>query len=392
MQLLERYLAPTIGEDLVRKMVFIGGPRQVGKTTLAKMIGEDYERPAYLNWDRRSHRLAMLRGQWSPQSDLLVFDELHKYPRWKSLIKGFWDTREPHQRFLVTGSSRLNVFRRGGDSLQGRYHYHRLHPFTLAELEGGIPGREFAAEPPALAIGQTGGQLDALMRFGGFPEPLLAQRERTLRRWQRERFDRVFREDIRELEAVRSLAQVELLGQMLEPRVARTLAVSSFAEDLDVSPKTVKSWLELLCRNYYTLRIPPYHRRLDRALKKESKYYLWDWSEVRDEGRRFENLVAVHLLKFCHYHEDAFGIPAELYYIRDREKREVDFLVVWDGTPWLAVECKLQAPRRATHLRYFADKLNVAQRYVVTLQGDDYLERTSGVRFVPASRFLMALI
>jgi predicted AAA+ superfamily ATPase len=229
------------------------------------------------------------------------------------------------------------------------------------------------------------------MRFGGFPEPLLARSERTLRRWQRERFDRVFREDIRELEAVRSLSQVELLGQMLEPRVARTLSVSSLAEDLEASPKTVKNWLELLCRNYFIFRVPPFHRRLDRALKKESKYYLWDWSEVRDEGRRFENLVAVHLLKFCHYHEDAFGVRAELYYIRDREKREVDFLVVWDGTPWMAVECKVQTPKRATHLRYYAGKLHVPQRFLVTLRGEDYLERASGIRFIPAARFLMAL-
>jgi hypothetical protein len=228
--------------------------------------------------------------------------------------------------------------------------------------------------------------------MGGFPEPFLAGRERTLRRWQRERFERVFREDIRDLEAVRSLAQVELLGAMLPERVGSPLSIKALSEDLEASPKTVKSWIELLRRNFYVFRVPPYHRSLSRALRKESKYYLWDWSEVRDEAARFENLVASHLLKLCHLLQDASGLSVELHYLRDREKREVDFLVTWEKEPWFIVECKSQARSVGHHLAYFGERLNVARRYLVTAADSlDYVDRKHRVRVIPAAKFLMAL-
>src|SRR5262245_15627027 len=297
-----RYVEKLVEDDLEKKMVFIGGPRQVGKTTLARTIASRAKAPTYLNWDDRRHRRAILDGNWKPETDFIIFDELHKYPRWKTLVKGVWDTREKDERIIVTGSSRLDTYRRGGDSLLGRYHYYRLHPFSLRELQAGkLPEPALSSDPPKLVFEGEGSQLEAMLRMGGFPEPFLAGNERTLRRWQRERFERVFREDIRDLEAVRSLAQIELLGQLLPERVGSRLSMLTLSEDIEVSPKTVKNWVELLSRNYYLFRVPPYHRRLARALKKEAKYYLWDWSEIRDEGARFENLVASHLLKFCHF-------------------------------------------------------------------------------------------
>lgn len=389
-----RCIQDEIREDLKQKMVFLGGPRQVGKTTLAQQIAEEVSVSAYLNWDSRSHRKAILNSQWSPDVQMLVFDELHKYRRWKTLIKGIWDTRPTGQRIMVTGSSRLDVYRRGGDSLQGRYHYHRLHPFTLREMsEPSRPRSEFSAEPPPLEFGQASSLLPHLLRFGGFPEPCLAGSERTLRRWQRQRFERVFREDIRDLETVRSLSDLELLGAMIPERVAAPLSFNSLATDLEVSPKTVKSWIELLCRNYYMFRVPPYHRRLQRALKKESKYYLWDWSEVANDGPRFENLVASHLLKFCHYYQDVFGSSLDLFYLRDLEKREVDFLLTWEKTPWVIIECKLSAGGSLTALRYFAERLAVKNRFVVVRAGGvDYLDRATGARTLSADRFLSALV
>lgn len=389
-----RYLESHIAEDLDQRMVFVGGPRQVGKTTLARLVGEDFKTTTYLNWDNRSHRRALLDGHWPPETDLLIFDEIHKYPRWKGLVKGLWDTRPSDQRIMVTGSSRLDIFRRGGDSLLGRYRYYRLHPFSLRELNAPSAAMSpFPTERPRLIFDQEGGDLDMLLTFGGFPEPCIAARQRTLKRWQKERFERVFREDIRETETVRALAQVELLGSLIPGRVGSPLSISNIAEDVEASPKTVKNWIELLARNYYLFRVPPYHRRLERALKKEGKYYLWDWSEAEKEGPRFENMVAAHLLKFCHYYEDSHGIDAALYYLRDLEKREVDFLVVWEGEPWFLVECKVGAPKGLGHLRYFADKLGIEQRYCVTASDQhDYLDRTTGVRVVPASKFLMALV
>lgn len=389
-----RYLEPAIREDVKEKMVFLGGPRQVGKTTLARSIASLYNPSTYLNWDSRLHRKAIMNAQWSPDTAMLVFDELHKYRRWKTLIKGVWDTRSPGQKIMVTGSSRLDIYRRGGDSLQGRYHYYRLHPFSLREISAPA-GAElaFSNQPPALDFSRPGSELAHLLKFGGFPEPCLAGSERALKRWQRQRFERVFREDIRDLEPLRSLADVELLGAMLPERVAAPLSFNSLATDLEVSPKTVKAWVELLCRNYYIFRVPPYHRRLQRALKKESKYYLWDWSEVPGEGPRFENLVAAHLLKFCHHFQDVFGLNVELFYLRDLEKREVDFLLTWEKNPWLVVECKLTAGGSLTALNYFADRLGVKQRYLVVCEeGVDHVDKASGVRALSANRFLGALV
>jgi hypothetical protein len=325
---------------------------------------------------------------------MLVFDELHKYRRWKTLIKGIWDTRASGQKIMVTGSSRLDIYRRGGDSLQGRYHYYRLHPFTLREMSAPVgTSLSFPRQPPELEFGPPGAELAHLLKFGGFPEPCLAGSERTLKRWQRQRFERVFREDIRDVEPLRSLAEVELLGAMLPERVASPLSFNSLAVDLEASPKTVKAWVELLCRNYYIFRVPPYHRRLQRALKKESKYYLWDWSEAPGEGARFENLVASHLLKFCHHFQDVFGLAVDLFYLRDLEKREADFLLTWEKSPWLIVECKLTAGGSLTALNYFAERLKIKQRFlVVREEGVDHIDRTSGVRALSASRFLTALV
>ena len=390
----KRYLETAIHEDLAQKMVFLAGPRQIGKTTLAKMIGGRYRQPVYLNWDNRVHRKAILQQQWLPEADLLILDELHKHARWKNLIKGIWDTRQHQEHILVTGSSRLDIFRKGGDSLLGRYHHYRLHPFSLTEMTSTrLPVS--TDKPPTLEFADAGREaMDLLFRFGGFPEPLFAASERVLRRWHRERFERVLREDIRETENVRSLSLVEQLGSMLPERVAAPLSLRSLSEDLEVSPKAVAAWMELLARNYYVFRVPPWHRRLARALKKESKYYLWDWSETPTEGARFENMVASHLLKWCHFQQDVSGFDVELYYVRDLEKREVDFLIVWEKQPWLLVECKLGGNYQLGHLNYFGERLGITtHRYMVSLTGtDDYVDKATGIRVIPAARFLTAFV
>jgi predicted AAA+ superfamily ATPase len=187
------------------------------------------------------------------------------------------------------------------------------------------------------------------------------------------------------------LSQVELLGALLPKRVASPLSLASLSEDVQTSPKTVINWMELLCRNYYCYKVMPWHQRLERALKKESKYYLWDWGEIVDEGARFENMVGSHLLKFCDFYHDVFGIKTKLWYLRDREGREVDFLVTWGDTPWFMVECKL-TPGPARPLNYFAERLGVEQKFLVTMdERHHYLDKKTGVHVIPASRFLMAV-
>ena len=387
----QRYLASYIEEDLQKKMVFLGGPRQVGKTALGLHLSEQFKDPLYLNWDSTPHRERILKSKWPVEIDFILLDEIHKYGSWKRWIKGIWDTRLNYEKIMVTGSSKLDVYRRGGDSLLGRYHYYHLHPFSLAEINRKSPAS--LESRPTLGFDQEAGKgLDLLFQFGGFPEPFLSGRQRTLRRWHRSRFERIFREDIRDLENIRSLSQLELLGRLLPSRVGAPLSYRSLLEDVETSPKTIKQWIDLLCQNYYLFKVPPYHQRLERALKKEAKYYLWDWSEVKDDGIRFENMVAAHLLKFCHFYQDTAGYSVELYYLRDLEKREVDFLVVWESQPWFMVECKLKAKEKQGSLVYFSQKLEVADRFVVTLADEEhYIQKSTGVHFIPASRFLMVL-
>jgi len=387
-----RYMTIPVREDLQRKMAFIGGPRQVGKTTLARFLSEEYSRNLYLNWDNSKHKIQIIKQQWPPDIQCLVFDEIHKFDKWKNHIKGIWDTRLNDEKICVTGSSRLDIYRRGGDSLLGRYHYFTLHPFSLKEYHDHRYSLEMPKKCHYLVFEERGDNLLELLKFGGFPEPLLDGNERTLLRWQNERFERIFREDIRDVEKVRSLSQIELLGVLLPKRVASPLSLASLSEDIQTSPKTIISWVEILCRNYYCFKVMPYHFRVERALKKASKYYLWDWSEIEDEGKRFENMIGSHLLKFCDFYHDVFGIKTKLWYLRDREGREVDFLVTWGETPWFMVECKLsKGPAKA--LNYFAKRLGVEQKFLVTLdESYHYQDKNTGVHLIPASKFLMALV
>lgn len=339
-----RYIAPYILQDLTKKMVFVGGPRQVGKTTLAQAIlSSNYPSGRYLNWDYDEDRQDILRKQWSADQKLLVFDELHKFPRWKNWIKGIYDVSHESHSFLITGSARLDVYRRGGDSLMGRYHYWRLHPFTLDEVPQGISQKE---------------AYQRLMTVGGFPEPFLDGDERAARRWRRERFDRVLREDIRDLEPVRNIQLLGMFLDILRNRVGGLITLSNLAGDIQISPKTAKSWLEVLEKMYLVFSVRPYTKSLPRAVLKPPKVYFFDNADViGDEGARFENLIATSLLKRLHYLEDRDGYRYELRYIRDKEGREVDFVIVKDGKIEELLEAKYSDETISRSLVYYAERL-----------------------------------
>jgi hypothetical protein len=339
-----RYIVSNILNDLSKKMVFIGGPRQVGKTTLAKAIlSSNYPSGRYLNWDYDEDRQDIMRKQWSADQKLLVFDELHKFPRWKTWIKGIYDVSHESHSFLVTGSARLDVYRRGGDSLMGRYHYWRLHPFTLDEVPPGISQKE---------------AYHRLMTVGGFPEPFLDGDERTARRWRRERFDRVLREDIRDLMPIRNIQLLGMFLDMLRHRVGGLVTLSNLAGDLQISPKTAKTWLEVLERMYLVFSVRPYTRSLPRAVLKPPKVYFFDNGDViGDEGARFENLIATSLLKRLHFLEDRDGYRYELRYIRDKEGREVDFVILKEGKIEELIEVKFSEDNISNSLSYYAERL-----------------------------------
>jgi predicted AAA+ superfamily ATPase len=386
-----RYLTQYILEDLHDKMVFVGGPRQVGKTTLAReFVAKHFRETGYYNWDSRKDRRKMMQSDWPGSAELIILDEIHKYKKWKSFVKGEYDTLKDKYRFMVTGSARLDIYRKGEDSMLGRYHYYRLHPFSLAELSGKSSVAAIFEEIPISRIPEKDAFV-SLDKFGGFPEPFIKQNMRTLRKWHQERHDRLFREDIRDIEPVRDIVNMQLLGDMLPERAGSLLSVNSLREDLEVSHRAVSSWLNILEAFYYCFRIYPFVGKNYRSLKKESKLYLWDWSEISDESARFENCIASHLLKLVYFLQDYEGYKAELNFLRNVDKKEVDFLVTIDKKPWFSVEAKLNDASVSRHLHYFKNKLNIPYSYqVVKKSGVDRL--INKIRVVSADAFLLGLI
>ena len=363
-----RYLEAQVRRDLRRKMVFLAGPRQVGKTTLAKrLLGR---KAGYLNWDVAEHREAILRGEF-PVSDLWVFDELHKYRAWRSLLKGLYDGRRASQRILVTGSARLDYYRHGGDSLQGRYHLLRLHPLSAGEL--GL---------------RTADELLDLLTLGGFPEPFFGGREQEARRWSREYRNLLVREEITSLERVSDLGRLEHLMIRLPDLVGSPLSLNALREDLQVSHATVANWIEILERLYAVFRVAPFGAPLIRAVKKEQKHYHLDWTLVPEGPQRFENLVGAHLLKWVHFLQDTEGRDVELRYFRDVDGREVDFVVVEGRRPTHLIECKWADAPIDRSLRYLKLRFAAAEAWQVAAVGTKDFVSPEGIRACPALQLL----
>lgn len=376
---MKRYLIESIRQDLAEKMVFLGGPRQVGKTTLALSLipGADESNPAYLSWDVPESQRLILKGGLPAEQRLIILDEVHKYKRWRNLVKGFYDRYKSRKEFLITGSARLDHYRRGGDSLQGRYHYYRLHPLSLYELN----------KKPQQS------DLDTLLRFGGFPEPFLKHNTRHWKRWQRERQSRVIQEDLISLEHVKEVSQLQLLANMLPDRVGSVLSIANLKQDLSVAFETADKWVEIFENLYYCFRIMPYGLPHLRAVKKERKLYLWDWSLCQDDAARFENLVASHLLKYCHLREDTEGDDMSLRFLRDSNGREIDFVVLNNGKPEFAVECKSGGRALSKNIAYFSQRTPIPRFYQVHLHGDgeDSEWADSKARIIPFLRFCETL-
>ncbi|NOX34513.1 MAG: ATP-binding protein [Deltaproteobacteria bacterium] len=375
MDIKQRYIKTHIANDLKDRMVFIGGPRQVGKTTLSLTFLKSpiESHPAYLNWDNVSIRSSLLKGELPPNEKQIVIDEIHKFARWRNLIKGFYDTNKSEISFIITGSARLDYYSKGGDSLQGRYHYYRLHPFSLTELNPNPDKKDF----------------ETLLKFGGFPEPLLKAEEKFWRRWQKERLQRVIYEDIRDLENIKEISLLELLAHELPNRVGSPLSVKNIKEMLQVAHETAERWLTIFERMYYCFRIPPYGSPKVRAVKKEQKLYLWDWSLLPDHGPRFENFIASHLLKYCNFIEDTEGFSMELRFLRDTDKREVDFVILKEGTPEFAVECKTGEKSISPAVFYFKERTSIPAFYQVHQGTKDY--KKNGVRVLPVETFCKEL-
>lgn len=370
--MLTRYLTSQIKQDLQKKMVFVGGPKQVGKTTLAKGFLTNHR--GYLNWDVPEQRERILKKELD-NVPLWVFDEIHKYRSWRNYLKGLYDAKPSSQQILVTGSGRLDFYRFSGDSLQGRYHYLRLHPLSFAELK--LKSQD---------------DLLNLLHLGGFPEPYFAASEIEAKRWSREYRTRLIHEDIVQLERVHDLGNIELLALRLPELVGTPLSINAIREDLQVSHKAIATWLQILERLYAIFRLPPFGAPKIRAVKKEQKHYHFDWTLVPDLSLRFENLVASALLKWVHFQQDTKGEENHLFYFRDVEGREIDFVITLEKKPILFIECKWNDSSISPGLKYMKERFPKASAWQISAIGKkDYLNET-GIHVCPATEFLATLI
>ena len=369
----KRYLTPQILADLDKKMVFVGGARQVGKTTLAKTLLEKNSK-GYLNWDIPYQREAILKREL-PQAPLWIFDEIHKYRSWRNFLKGLFDQFGKTQKILVTGSARLDLYRRGGDSLQGRYHYLRLHPLSAAELKM-----------------KSSKDLATLLELGGFPEPFFSSSQVEAKRWSLEYRTRLIQEDILSLEKIHDVGNLELLMIRLPELVGSPLSINAVREDLQVSHKTAAHWLDILERLYSIFRLSPFGAPKIRAVKKEQKHYHTDWTLIAQPSFRFENMVASHLLKWVQFKQDTEGSALELRYFRDVDGREVDFIVTENKKPIWAVECKLSDTEVDGSLKYFKTRFPSTQAWQVSAEGRKDIISGEGIRVCPAIEFLKNLV
>lgn len=387
----------------LRQMAFVSGPRQVGKTTASLEASQENPFHYYFNWDNDDHRALIIQGpkavaeaaQLSTVQQVLpviLFDEIHKYRYWKRFLKGFFDTYEKKCRIVVTGSARLDVYKRGGDSLMGRYFLYRLHPLSVREIiDPNLPQQEIQ-KPQRI----NPEDYEALLTFGGFPEPYLKRNKTFFNHWKRLRIDQLFREDLRDLSRVQEIGQMQLLADILQEEASHSLNYSALAAKIKVAAPTLQRWIELLKNLYFCFTLQPWSKNLSRSLIKEPKIYLWNWALIQDKGALLENFVASHLYKAVQFWTDRGFGEYGLYYLRDKDKREVDFLVTKDRSPWFLVECKASGQQGISKsLHYYQKALHVPHAFQLgfDLPYVDYdCFKEKGPVIVPASTFLSQLI
>lgn len=381
---MKRDLLEKISNDLNRKMVFVSGPRQAGKTTLAKQIaGQSNRFPGaqVLNWDVAQDRAIILNRSWSPSAGLVVFDELHKMKGWRPWLKGVFDGRPPSQTYMVTGSARLDAFRQAGESLAGRYYLWRLHPVSVEEwlaLQGGTPAEA----------------LHRILDRGGFPEPLLAESVTDAQRWRRLYLEGLVREDILEFSRIHEVRAMRLFVDVLRMRVGSPVSLASIARDLQIAPATLAKYLEILEALYVVFTVRPFHRNIARALLKEPKVYFYDLGMVDerlgDGGARFENACAAMLLRQVHQVQDEQGRDLHLQYIRDKEGREVDFVVSENDAPLLIAEAKLAETSISNLLASVAKRFSNAKTCLV-VRHLRHREQRGSITVEPAAEWLADL-
>ncbi len=371
---MERYLKKSIKRDLKDKIVLLTGPRQSGKTTLSTMLGDNLE---YLNYDLAEDRIIINNKSWKKGSDLIIFDELHKMKDWKSWIKGIFDTHGSNPNLLVTGSAKLDIYKKMGDSLAGRYFQFRLHPLDMKETKGLIDEEE---------------AFNRILNFGGFPEPFLKGEEVFYNRWKKTHLDIILRQDLLDLESIRDIKSIETLIEMLRHRVGSPISYNSIARDLNKDPKTIKRWIDVLENMYVIYRIYPYHKNIARSLLKEPKYYFYDTGQViGDRGIKLENIIANAIIKELHYLEDEFGYTTSLNYLRNKDGKEIDFFVVINNTHFLMIEVKWKDDSPSKNFNIFSKYFSETIKIQLVKDIDREKSYESGIEVLSATKWLSNL-
>ncbi|MBU1055846.1 MAG: ATP-binding protein [Proteobacteria bacterium] len=336
---MERYLTKYIKEDLDKKIILLTGPRQTGKTTLSKMLKGDFD---YFNFDNMDDRLSLQEKSWDRSKELVIFDELHKLKNWKSWLKGVYDTEGIPPSIVVTGSAKLDTYKKVGDSMAGRFFQFRMHPLDLKEIYNYLNPENLEDE------------LDKLLVIGGFPEPFLNGTTRFYNRWKKSHLDIILRQDLIDLENVQQIVQIETLIQLLKNRVGSPVSYNSLARDLQCSDKTVKRWLTILENMYVIFKVPPFHKNIARAIQKMPKFYFYDTGQVvGDSGVKLENIVACALQKQIYFLEDCIGETKQLYYLMNKDGRDIDFCITTDNTPSLMLEVKWNDENLSSNFEIF---------------------------------------
>lgn len=392
------------------KMIFLSGPRQVGKTTFAQMwLKKTGTESTYFNWDDPAVMVEYKRNplyfksiideRFEKEPVPIVFDEIHKYKEWRNTLKGFFDINQQKMRLLVTGSGRFDTYQKSGDSLLGRYFSYQMFPLGLPEAVGDFSyvindadvyadGDKLAkVSREAIAEGAEEGS-ELLLRFGGFPEPFLRAEEEFHRRWQKDYKTLIAREEIRDLSQIQDIRGVETLVEVLPTKVGSPLSMKSLSDDLGYNQRTIVRWIEVLSALYLVFTLRPWHKKIVRAIKKETKLYFYDWSLLSDRGNRLENLVAVSLVRMAaRLTEKGLG-EFQINYIRDREKREVDFVLVRDGSPICLFETKEGDRNISRHAKRFSEKLGIPY-YQIVHRAERVEEFPGNCFIIPITNFLM---
>lgn len=388
-----------------KSMVFLAGPRQVGKTTLGQLIAGSFKNSLYFNWDIPEHRTRLIENptffetveRRDSSTPLIILDEIHKYKNWKNYLKGVYDQFHKKYRFLVSGSGRLDIYQKGGDSLAGRYFLFHLWPFTIAELAGDrLDINEFLADPLQIDTGgveELKSLWSQLSEQSGFPEPYLSGRKTTYRRWTKTYSQQLIREDIRDLTGVKSVGDMETLYLLLPSRVGSPISIPSLSRDLGVSYNTIRNWISVFEQFFLLFSISPWTRKISRAIQKERKVFLWDSPRIEEPAARFENMVALELWRAVFVWNDMGYGQFSLHFVKNKEKQEVDFLIANGNRPLLLIEAKLSALEPSAALRKFQTALKVPALQLVG-QGQGYrifTNRDQSILVAPAYQWLSRL-